>query len=73
MEKMNFRNRRLYLHYQISISKNVMNVGRKSLFYIGEKIVAILISTYLQFGRNCGQKLTYVLDPEDEEIGILDI
>ena len=50
-----------------------MNVGRKSLFYIGEKIIAILISTYLQFGRNCGQKPMYVLDPEDEEIGILDI
>ena len=43
-----------------------MNVGRKSLFYIGEKIIVILISTYLQFGRNCGQKPTYVLDPEDK-------
>ena len=70
---MNFR--RLYFTgFALSnTSKNIMNVGRKSLFYIGEKIIAILISTYLQFGRNCGQKPTYVLDPEDEEIGILDI
>ena len=41
MEKMNFRNRRLYFTgFALSnISKNVMNICRKSLFYIGEKLL----------------------------------